>query len=68
MKKSLFFIVFVLVYFSGLSGCTSAEKSSVNVPKVLETGWQQFIDAWENEDAAACASLYQVDALHVPHG
>lgn len=61
-------ILLLLTTFVGFIGCTDTNESAGNVSVILESNWQQFIEAWENEDAAACALFYHENALHVPNG
>jgi uncharacterized protein (TIGR02246 family) len=57
--------IFTLLY----SGCSRAgsESDSAQVPAILDKKWQEFIAAWENEDAVSCAALYHTGALNVPN-
>lgn len=59
-------LFFLLATFIGFGGCTATAGSDDNVPDIIESNWQRFADAWESEDAAACAAFYRENALHVP--
>jgi uncharacterized protein (TIGR02246 family) len=48
--------------------CTATESTQPNPAGEIEVAWQQFIDAWEAEDAATCASFYHDNALNIPNG
>lgn len=68
MKKFSFPLISALVTAILLSGCTEAENSNANTnpPGEIEAIWQLFTEAWEAEDAAACASFYHSEALNIP--
>lgn len=50
------------------TACTTYKETNTNPPGEIEIAWQQFIEAWEAEDAATCASLYHENALNIPNG
>ena len=63
-------IILVLCIPAILFSCTesnSTEKQVVNPETEIREVWTQFIEYWQAEDASGCASLYDSDALNIPH-
>lgn len=50
-----------------ISACNSrvVDPSQEIQPKIRKN-WDQFINAWESEDATACASFYTDEGINVP--
>ncbi|PWN07504.1 YybH family protein [Rhodohalobacter mucosus] len=68
-KYTLPFVLVSLILFGGCTGSNpDTETDADSIPAAIESNWQQFVDAWESEDAAACAALFKENALHVPNG
>lgn len=71
IQNHLSFLLFIAISIFTLliSSCTQthSERDSAQVPAILDQKWQDFITAWENEDAAACAAFYHAGALNVPN-
>jgi uncharacterized protein (TIGR02246 family) len=70
MKKMIrnLSVLILLVLF--ISSCSNhvAQVSEEEITKEIITNWEGFIDSWEKEDAAGCASFYMKDGLNIPPG
>ncbi|NNF33353.1 MAG: nuclear transport factor 2 family protein [Saprospiraceae bacterium] len=53
-----------------LLGITACNPKVVDVSEeiqpLIRKNWDQFIEAWESEDASACATFYTDDGINVP--
>ena len=62
-----FLLVIALAFLTNSCGQANTQSNSNTVPSIIDQKWQEFVTAWENEDAATCASFYYSDALNVPN-
>ncbi len=69
MNGNLFWAVILFLSVQMLVSCTGQLSENVqteNLEREIHDIWTQFIQDWESEDAAACASIYHSDALNIP--
>ncbi|REL24281.1 nuclear transport factor 2 family protein [Rhodohalobacter sp. SW132] len=65
MVKSTLLFISLLVFTTSFS-----YKSSQNneAPAEIHQTWDQFIEKWEANDAAACAAFYTENGMNIPPG
>ena len=57
----------ILILIAALLGCAQPVENNQpeDMTDVLSEKWQGFIDAWESENAKACASFYSEDGINI---
>lgn len=70
MRELYLLPVVMVLFLQVMISCTGQGSNTVNAENPaaeIRELWDQFIENWEAEDAAACASIYHADGLNIPN-
>lgn len=60
-------VLLAALMFAGSNSENDTNYFSENPEEEIRDLWDQFIENWEAENAAECASLYHQDSLNIPN-
>ena len=66
MRRLRNFIVIILALVL-IQACAEQHHTPIDPSDELRTNWDEFIVAWEAEDAEKCAQLYLEDGINIPN-
>ena len=70
MREKYLLTIVLILFIQVMVSCTGQASKAVDIENPsaeISALWSQFIESWEAEDAAACASLYHTEGLNIPN-